>query len=183
MKVVLVFFIFILTACNNSSAVPKPRAFLDLDYPPPQYSAVKTDCSFEFEINHQAVYTAMGNCESKLVYPNLRATVYLSYRPIRENLDSLLSDAYQMPSKHIIKATEIPEKVFINPQHQTYGTLFRIVGEAASQAQFFLTDSLNHFLVGSLYFYTRPNYDSIVPAARYVEQDLVKLMESLRWQN
>jgi len=60
--------------------------------------------------------------------------------------------------------------------------LFRVVGEAASQVQFFLTDSTKHFLVGSLYFYTRPNYDSIMPAARFIEQDMVKLMESLSWK-
>lgn len=184
MRKYLLFLVFLgHTGCNDSNGLPKPKAYLNLDYPLAQYTAVKSPCSFQFELNNQASFDAMQNCESKIVYPKLRATVYLSYRPITNNLDSLLSDAYQMPSKHIIKATEIPEKVFINPQHQTYGTLFRIVGEAASQAQFFLTDSLNHFLVGSLYFYTRPNYDSIVPAARYVEQDLVKLMESLRWEN
>ena len=82
----------------------------------------------------------------------MKATIYLSYRPIKNNLDSLFYDAYQMPSKHIIKASEIPEKVFINPENKAYGTLFRIVGEAASQAQFFVTDSVNHFLVGSLVF-------------------------------
>jgi gliding motility-associated lipoprotein GldD len=63
-----------------------------------------------------------------------------------------------------------------------YGTLFRVVGEAASQVQFFLTDSTDHFLVGSLYFYTRPNYDSLMPAAQYVENDLMRLMESFEWK-
>lgn len=183
MRIAIVLLCVLLMACTTSTGIPKPKAYLDLDYPLPKYSAVKTSCFYQFEINEQAYFSAMKNCESKIVYPKLSATVYLSYRPIRNNLDSLLSDAYQMPSKHIIKATEIPEKVFVNPQHQTYGTLFRIVGEAASQAQFFLTDSTQHFLVGSLYFYTRPNYDSILPAARYVEQDMVKLMESLRWEN
>ena len=48
--------------------------------------------------------------------------------------------------------------------------------------QFFLTDSTDHFLVGSLYFYTRPNYDSLMPAAQYVENDLMRLMESFEWK-
>ena len=51
----------------------------------------------------------------------MKATIYLSYRSIDQNLDSLLYDAYQIPSKHIIKASEIPEKVFINPEKKPMG--------------------------------------------------------------
>lgn len=180
----LIFFCFSLfiLACEQSVGIPKPKAQLNLQYPRAEYQAIKNSCPYVFQINQQAEFGLLNNCESKITYAKMRATVYLSYRQINNNLDSLLSDAYQMPNKHIIKASEIPEKVFVNPQNRAYGTLFRIVGEAASQVQFFVTDSTDHFLVGSLYFYTRPNYDSILPAARYIEQDMVKLMESLEWK-
>jgi gliding motility-associated lipoprotein GldD len=112
----------------------------------------------------------------------MKATLYLNYNPIKKNLDSLLNDAYQLPYKHISKAESIPEKLFINAKNQVYGTLFSVVGNAASQYQFFLTDSLNHFVVGSLYFYARPNYDSIYPAASYLQKDIVHLMETLKWE-
>ena len=46
----------------------------------------------------------------------------------------------------------------------------------------FLTDSTKHFLVGSLYFYSRPNYDSLLPALDYIEKDVVHLMETLSWK-
>lgn len=174
--------LLVVVSCNDTAFLPKPKAQLSLQYPEANYLAVETDCPYQFKQNSTAQFEVLNHCESKLVYPEMRATIYLSYRAIENNLDSLLADAYQMPSKHIIKAAEIPEKVFINPDHKAYGTLFRIVGEAASQAQFFLTDSLDHFLVGSLYFYTRPNYDSIMPAARYIEKDMVKLMETLEWK-
>ena len=88
-----------------------------------------------------------------------------------------------MPLKHVRKAVGIPEKVFINRRNKTYGSIFKIVGNAASQVQFFLTDSLNHFIFGALYFYKRPNYDSIMPAAKYIERDVVQLIETLRWKN
>lgn len=181
-RITLLFLFAFLWACGDSSFLPKPKAQLNLDYPLAAYKTIEQRCPFSFDINTTAKFISLKNCESKVEYPKMKATIYLSYRRIDQNLDSLLYDAYQMPSKHIIKASEIPEKVFINTDKKTYGTLFRIVGEAASQAQFFLTDSTNHFLVGSLYFYTRPNYDSILPAARYVEQDMVKLMESLSWK-
>ena len=111
----------------------------------------------------------------------MKATIYLSYRSIDQNLDSLLYDAYQMPSKHIIKASEIPEKVFISPEKKTYGTLFRIVGEAASQSQFF-NRQYGSFSGRSLYF-TPANYDSILPAARYVEQTWLSLWKACRGKN
>lgn len=177
----LVFLLFLIYQCNDSTYLPKPNARLNLQYPRATYEQTKTQCAFAFSMNENARFSMLKDCESKIEYPNMGATVYLSYRPIKNNLDSLLADAYQMPSKHIIKASEIPEKVFVHPEHRAYGTLFRIVGEAASQVQFFLTDSTTHFLVGSLYFYTRPNYDSLMPAALYIEQDIEKLMESLQW--
>lgn len=182
-KITVLLLFLVLISCNETVLLPKPNAQLSLRYPTPEYTAVNSNCPYQFNRNTRSKFEILDQCEGKLVYPEMRATVYLSYRSIENNLDSLLADAYQMPSKHIIKAAEIPEKVFINPDNRAYGTLFRVVGEAASQAQFFLTDSTSHFLVGSLYFYTRPNYDSIMPAARYIEQDMVKLMESLTWKN
>jgi gliding motility-associated lipoprotein GldD len=52
----------------------------------------------------------------------------------------------------------------------------------ASPAQFYVTDSVQHFLVGSLYFYAKPNYDSILPAANYLQKDMVQIMETIVWK-
>ena len=69
----------------------------------------------------------------------MKATLYLSYSVIKNNLDSLLNDAYKLPSKHLRKAKEIPERTFINQEKKVYGTMFNVIGDAASQIQFFLT--------------------------------------------
>ena len=45
----------------------------------------------------------------------MKATLYLNYNTVKNNLDSLLNDAYKLPYKHISKAESIPEKVFVNP--------------------------------------------------------------------
>ncbi len=171
-----------LIGCKQNT-LPKPQAYLSLNYPEPVYKATELDCPYTFEINEFAKLIPEKRCWNKIIYPTMKATVYLSYVPIKNNLDSLLHDAYQMPSKHIIKAEEIPEKVFQNPEKRVYGNLFRVVGEAASQVQFFLTDSIDHFIVGSLYFYTKPNYDSIMPAAHYIETDIIQLMDSFSWED
>ena len=105
----------------------------------------------------------------------------MTYRKVNNNFDSLLYDAYTMPLKHAKKAARIPEKVYVNNKNKTYGSIFQIVGNAASQVQFFLTDSLNHFIFGALYFYKKPNYDSLMPAVNYIGEDISILMESLKW--
>jgi len=37
-------------------------------------------------------------------------------------------------------------------------------------------------LVGSVYFYARPNYDSLFPAIKFLEKDLVYLIETFEWK-
>jgi gliding motility-associated lipoprotein GldD len=94
----------------------------------------------------------------------------------------LLSDAQKLSYEHVVKADNILEQPFINDSDSVYGMFYEVQGNAASQAQFYATDSVRHFVTGSLYFYARPNYDSIYPAAIYLQSDIRKIMESLKWQ-
>jgi gliding motility-associated lipoprotein GldD len=61
--------------------------------------------------------------------------------------------------------------------------LYEITGNAASHLQFHITDSTHHFIKGSLYFYVKPNYDSILPAVNYIKEDIFRLIETLEWKN
>ena len=160
---------------------PKPKSMLNLKYPNPSYITKKSRCPFSFKINSYSSFVTSDKCNDQIIYPNLKGTIYLTYRKVNNNFDSLLSDAYNIPLKHARKAVRIPEKAYVNNINKTYGSIFQIVGNAASQVQFFLTDSLNHFIFGALYFYKKPNYDSIMPAINYIGEDISKLMESLKW--
>ena len=175
------FFLFIILQSCISDVQPKPSSYLRLEYPEPFYKRIKFVNNISFETNNMTSIFEDQKQGFVLVYPKMKATLYLNYNSVKNNLDSLLNDAYQLPYKHISKAESIPEKIFINPDKKVYGTLFSVIGDAASQHQFFLTDSLKHFLVGSLYFYARPNYDSIFPAASYVKSDIIHLIETLEW--
>ena len=172
----------LMVACENVQQ-PKPKAQLRLQYPQPDYKQLPDTYPFNFEYNNWVQLKRIAKTAPDLYYPKMKATLYLSYVGVENNIDSLLNDAYQLPGKHMIKAEEIPERVFMAPEKRVYGTLFTVVGNAASQLQFFLTDSTDHFLMGSLYFYSRPNYDSIMPAAKYVERDVMHLMETLHWKD
>ena len=59
---------------------------------------------------------------------------------------------------------------------------YEVDGNAASQSQFYITDSTRHFITGSIYFRVRPNYDSIYPAAMYLKKDIRRIMETAYWK-
>tara|TARA_B110000263_G_C15281758_1_gene498676 strand:+ start:467 stop:1018 length:552 start_codon:yes stop_codon:yes gene_type:complete len=178
----IIIFLAMIFSCNTINQ-PKPKGYLALNYPKSNYNQfLKQKFPFSFEYNNIAKVEEIAEFGYKVLYPDMKATIYLNYYKVNQNLDSLLNDAYKLPYKHIVKAIEIPEKIFINKKEKVYGTLFSVVGNAASQFQFFLTDSSNNFLVGSLYFYSKPNYDSLYPAIKYIEKDIFHLFNTLKWK-
>jgi gliding motility-associated lipoprotein GldD len=112
----------------------------------------------------------------------MKATIYLTYKSVNGNIDKLLRDAQKLTYEHVIKADDILEQPFINTEKKVYGMFYRVGGNAATNSQFYLTDSTKHFLTGSVYFYAKPNYDSIMPAADYIKNDMQNLIESLKWK-
>ncbi|MEL0299370.1 MAG: gliding motility lipoprotein GldD, partial [Flavobacteriaceae bacterium] len=95
--VLLVLVFCALGACEKALQ-PKPKAGLRLTYPEPQYVPLTQKLPFRFEYNNQASVQPSLKTAPNLFYPKLKATLYLSYRPIQNNLNSLLSDAYTLPS-------------------------------------------------------------------------------------
>ena len=188
-KFIFLFLVIVFMSCGNDQ-LPKPKAFLRLEYPKPEYTLVESKLPFTFEKNMLAsdiskiITTQDGNSQAlDLEYPTLKGTIYLSYKKVsKENLNLFLIDAQNITQKHTQKAEEIVEQPYVNSNHRTYGMLYEIGGNAASQSQFYLTDSLNHFVTGSLYFYAKPNYDSILPASEYLKNDIKHIMESLKWK-
>lgn len=156
---------------------------LRLDYPSAAYETVETGCKYSFEKNEIAQLIKRRGCGTDIYYPKMKATVYLTYHDVQNNnLDSLLYDAQKLAYDHTIKANSIPNQPFVNPDKKVYGMFYMINGNAASQAQFYATDSIKHFITGSLYFSAKPNFDSILPAAVYIREDIRKIMETITWE-
>ncbi|MDN3722876.1 gliding motility lipoprotein GldD [Aequorivita sp. SDUM287046] len=174
--------LFVLISCEDDVLV-KPSAMLRLEYPSPEYKSISTDCPYSFEMNEIANLIKKKNCGININYPNMKATLYLTYQNVRNNnLDSLLQDAQKLAYDHTIKANSIPEQPYINPDKKVYGMFYMINGNAASQTQFYVTDSINHFVNGALYFDAKPNFDSIYPAVVYLREDMRRLMETITWE-
>lgn len=169
------------TACKGD-VVPKPKAHLRLEYPKPEYTPFADGCAFTFDVNKLTHISKKGACGFDIKYPNMKGTIYIDYKPVNNNIQMLLRDAQKLTYEHVIKADDIQEQPFINRDSKVYGMFYQVGGDAATNAQFYLTDSTRHFIVGSVYFYTKPNYDSILPAESYIKNDMRRIMESLRWK-
>jgi gliding motility-associated lipoprotein GldD len=188
----LLFIIVTCLSCGNDPIVPKPKAFLRLDYPKPQYVEMNTkQLPFAFEKNNLADKIKQIKTSKdenffgvEINYPSIKGTIFLTYKNIDSgNLKFLITDAQKITQAHAIKASAIIKQPFANYENHVYGMLYEVDGNAASQSQFFVTDSIKHFLTGALYFYAKPNYDSILPAANYIKKDIEHIMETLKWKD
>jgi len=185
--------LIILLACTlgiSSSCkrhyTPKPRGYSRIDVPPHVYTQYKTNCPFTFEYPIYSVIKRDSSrnaepCWLNIEYPSFKAKVYLSYKTVNNNLASLLEDSRTFVYNHTAMADAIDEKVISFPDHKVYGILYDLKGNAASSFQFFATDSLHHFIRASLYFNSRPNYDSLTPIIAFIRQDMVHMVETLQW--
>ena len=118
----------------------------------------------------------------KIEYPSLKATIDITYRKVDNNLRELLIESEKLVFKHTSKAEQITSNDYLNDQKKVYATLHNITGNAASQLQFHITDSINHFIKGALYFKIKPNYDSVLPAVAYIKKDILHLIETFNWE-
>lgn len=192
MKTRLFVFVLPILLCFScgDDPIPKPKGFLRLDYPKAEYQETDVDLPFVFEKNTLADRVRKIKMDSKdltygvnIDYPTLKGTIYLTYIKVTEdNLIPLIRDSQNLTQEHTQKADVIEGDFYENKEHQVYGMFYEVGGNAASQSQFYVTDSINHFLNGSLYFYAKPNYDSILPAADYLKKDIRHIMETLRWK-
>lgn len=179
-------------SCGNEGYVPKPKAELRLEYPKANYVTDDLELPFAFEKNLLATKVVSKELKSNtksyginLEYPALKGTIFLTYKAIEKdekNLKAFLRDAQKFTLEHTKKADEIPAYPFEDSKRRVYGMLSEVKGNVASPAQFYVTDSINHFLTGSLYFYAKPNYDSILPAANYLQKDIKRIMETVTWK-
>lgn len=183
MKKTVLFTLFsiALLSCGDEK-MPKPKGQLSLEYPPAKYQKFSNSCGFDFEKNELTTVKATSNCGLEIHYPKMKATVYLTYKPVQNNLEKLLVDAQKLTYEHVIKANDIAEQPYINAADKVYGMFYQVGGNAATNAQFYVTDSTRNFVTASMYFYSKPNFDSILPAADYIKNDMKKMIETIRWK-
>ena len=180
-KLSLLFIVILIVSCNEET-LPKPKAFLNLEFDKTTYQKLTLERPYEFEVSKNTIVKNEPKNWLKIEYPTLKASLDITYRKIDNNLRELFVESEKLVFKHAVKADQISSNDYLNSEKRVFGTLHEITGNAASQIQFHITDSTHHFIKGALYFKTKPNYDSILPAVYYIKKDILHLMETLKWK-
>ncbi|MCC7050454.1 MAG: gliding motility lipoprotein GldD [Bacteroidia bacterium] len=176
-----------ISSCSNDNETfaPKPKGYFRINLPKQEYIKTSLNCPFNFLVSNQTTFVkhhSNNACWYNIVYPKLNAAIYISYFDLHNNLKELTEDSRDLAYKHTSKAQYINEKQIYIPQKKISGILYEIGGNAASNCQFFITDSTHHFVRGALYFNNVPNADSIAPVLNYIQKDIFQLMESIEWK-
>ena len=182
--------LYSLSSCHGEYS-PKPKAYPRVIFPERKFETYDApSCPFKFQkpvyATVQQDSSSMGMshpCWLNIVFPNFNGTVNLTYKEINKEmtLERLLEDAHKLSFKHTKKANYIDESLITN-KYGVSGIFYNVGGDAASNVQFFLTDSSHHFIRGSLYFYNEPNSDSMAPVLSYVRQDLDTILNTFQWK-
>ncbi len=181
----LIFIVVIFLFGCKEDPYPKPYGYPRLNLPKVGYEKWSSNCSFIFKKPNGADVEKVDadTCFFNLSYSSLNAKVYCSYIPVEGQLKEIIDQEYKLREKHNQFSTSVKEKVFHNPTKNVHALLFHISGtQAATPLQFFITDSVNHFFRGTLYFNTSPNNDSLATAIDFIKNDIDTLVESFEWR-
>lgn len=186
MRRLLLISVLLSFSCAEEIPVPKPIGYFRIDIPETAYREKEPlNCPLELQISEKSrlEYTSKDQCWFNVSYPDYRAKIHFTYKPVENNLREYIEESRTLTYEHQIKANSIRQNTIVDRDRRVYGLIYDLGGSVASPVQFYLTDSTDHFLRGSLYFNARPNPDSIKPVLKYVRSDIERMIESLQWQN
>lgn len=183
--------LILLAACNSDYTI-KPRGFFKINFPQKSYQPFQKEgfpYTFEYPTYAQVVQDSLffeQKAENpywlNIDFPQFGGRIHLSYKTVgKNNFDSLVNDAFTLSYKqHTYKASAIDPVPFTTPNGVS-GVYFSLRGNTATAHQFFVTDSVKHFVRGALYFSATPNEDSLRPVNEFLRKDMEHLINTLKW--
>jgi gliding motility-associated lipoprotein GldD len=183
---------FIFVAGCNSDYTIRQKGYYRIDFPQREYRLFEREgfpYTFEYPVYATVVQDSTFFEDApenpfwvNIDFPSLNGKIYMSYKDVRSSsFDKLVDDAFKLTYKHSTKATAIRDSLMKTPNGVT-GIFFRVGGNAATGRQFFVTDSVKHFLRGALYFDATPNADSLGVVNNFLEVDMKHLINTLKWK-
>jgi gliding motility-associated lipoprotein GldD len=181
-----------LLTCCNSTFTPKPRGYAKTSFPRHQYQLFN-EPGYPYQFEYPVYATVLKDStffEDKAENPwwinidfaTFDSRIYISYKALPANdFSKMVNDAYNLTYKHSYKASFIEDSIFRNANNVS-GVMFKVGGNAATASQFYLTDSIHHFLRGALYFDAPPNEDSLKPVNDFLVEDLKHLINTFQWK-
>jgi len=181
-----------LLACNSNYVYPK-RGYFKIDFPEKKYQLFNQagyPYTFEYPVYGSVVKDTsfFGDATENpwwvnIELPRFNARIYISYKEVgRNNFDSLVNDGYKLAYKqHTDVSTGIEDNPISTP-NGVAGVYFSLAGNTATANQFFVSDSVKHFLRGALYCDATPNADSLCIVNDFLKKDLEHLINTLKWR-
>lgn len=183
--------IYSFMSCNSDYTI-RQRGYFKIDLPKHEYRLFDKEgypFTFEYPV-YGTIVQDTSFFEDKpenpywinIDFADLNGKIYLSYKDATKNsFDKLVDDAFKLTYKHSTKATAIKDSLMLTPNSIT-GIFFKVGGNAATARQFFVTDTVKHFLRGALYFDATPNADSLSVVNSFLDTDMRHLINTLKWR-
>jgi len=203
-------FALCLSACN-SPYTSKKTGYFKIDLPEKKYRLFDEPgfpYSFEYPVYANIIKDSTyfdTNPENdywrNIDFPGFDAKIFLSYKIVGgkalykvkgadgkyhdstgiNKFDRMINDAFNLTNKNDDVATSKKDSLF-KTDNNISGLLFKLGGNAATQRQFFMTDTTKNFIRGALYFYASPNADSVRPVVDFIQKDIDHLISTFRWK-
>lgn len=192
-RLILIAILAILFSCNSDYSAGKKKGYFKIDFPEKKYQLFNENgypYTFEYPVYANIIRDTTffedkaGDWWINIDIPRFNGRIHISYKPINKenNFDSLVRDGFKMAYKqHVDVSTGINDSVMQTP-NGIEGIYFTLGGNTATANQFFLTDSVKHFLRGALYFNAAPNADSLGIVNDFLKLDLQHLINTLHWK-
>ncbi len=182
-------------SCRPEVYNPKPAGYFRIDTPATHkyevFDRPGFPYTFEYPVNSTVGQDSIfdkHNQDNRYwinIYVNsLNCVINITYKEITKDLPlhKLMDDAWGFSYFHHEKADYIDTKEMVN-EHGVECILYTVGGNSASRYQFAATDSIKHFMRGSLYFDVTPNADSLKPATDFMLEDLRHMLMTLQWRS
>ena len=186
--------VFLFCSCKNVE-LPKPNAYLRLDYPSPTYkeivlgtnnATIELNTASTLFTNIKSITNANSVISKSISYPLINAEIKLEYHNLNKSnkLNDRLKYLNDFTSIHLKKSSNSPQiQEFTNQNKKVYASIINIKGDVTSPTQFYATDSVNNLLIGILNLKSKTKYDSVLPALDYIKTDIYHLIESVEWSD
>ena len=173
--------------CGNPP-IPKPEGYYRITLPKASFKSIKITSRLGLDKPKNSIVEIVDSkksgdaCWFNLNFKALNAKLHCTQVEVHDNLIDLMEDAQEMVFSHEMKANGISRIRVSEPDKNISGVLYHIGGPVATPVQFFVTDSSNHFIRGSLYFNHTPNPDSTAPVVAKMIGDIERVMRSISWE-
>ena len=186
--------VFLFCSCKNVE-LPKPNAYLRLDYPSPTYkeivlgtnnATIELNTASTLFTNIKSITNANSVISKSISYPLINAEIKLEYHNLNKSnkLNDRLKYLNDFTSIHLKKSSNSPQiQEFTNQNKKVYASIINIKGDVTSPTQFYATDSVNNLIIGILNLKSKTKYDSVLPALDYIKTDIYHLIESVEWSD